>query len=48
VKLPSSYALERAERALSELEAGAQIIIAPAAHRPRVARPAQRGPLATI
>jgi hypothetical protein len=38
-----NYALERSVTALSVRAAGAQNIIAPAARRPRLARPAQRG-----
>ena len=38
-----NYALERSVTALSERAAGARTIIAPAARRPRSARPAQRG-----
>jgi hypothetical protein len=38
-----NYALERSVRALSERAAGARNDCAPAARRPRTARPAQRG-----
>ena len=38
-----NYALERYVTDLSERAAGARTIIAPAARRPRLARPAQRG-----
>ena len=38
-----NYALERSVKELSERAAGAQKIVAPAARRPRTARPAQRG-----
>ena len=40
-------ALERSVTGLSERTAGAQIDCAPAARRPRIARPAQRGRWAT-
>jgi hypothetical protein len=36
-------ALERAVKALRERAAGAQKLVPPAARRPRLARPAQRG-----
>ena len=39
----SNYALERSVNGFGERAAGAQTIIAPAARRPRCARPAQRG-----
>ena len=39
----SNYALERTVKGLSERAAGARTIFAPAARRPRLARPAQRG-----
>ena len=41
-QLPN-YAFERSVESVSERAAGAQTIIAPAAYRPRLARPAQRG-----
>jgi hypothetical protein len=41
-KLPN-YALERTVKGSSERAAGARTIIAPAARRPRLTRPAQRG-----
>ena len=43
VVVTANYALERSVRGSSERAAGAQTIIAPAARRPRLARPAQRG-----
>jgi len=42
-KPPSNYALERSVTGFRERAAGARTIIAPAARRPRLARPAQRG-----
>ena len=38
-----NYALERSVTALRVRAAGARAIVAPAARRPRLARPAQRG-----
>lgn len=38
-----NYTLERSATGLRERAVGAQIIIAPAARWPRLARPAQRG-----
>ena len=38
-----NYALEQSVRGTSERAAGARIHFAPAARRPRFARPAQRG-----
>ena len=38
-----NFALERSVTGFSERAAGAQTMIAPAARRPRLARPAQRG-----
>jgi len=44
----ANYALERYVKGLVERAAGAQTIVAPAARRPRKARPAQRGRYASI
>ena len=41
--LLSNYALERSVTGFRERAAGAWTIVAPAARRPRFARPAQRG-----
>ena len=43
LRVRPNYALERSVTALSERAAGARTIFAPAARRPRLARPAQRG-----
>jgi hypothetical protein len=41
--LPPNYAFERSVTPKKQCAAGARTIFAPAAHGPRIARPAQRG-----
>ena len=43
MSVPSNYALERSVTGWQERAPGARTIIAPAARRARLARPAQRG-----